>query len=140
MRFTVGVRVQSRVSLDWRRTFSRRSHAYVVGFKLYHLSARAMSHPLEPYQYEDLPTQTSFRVFELLPGQEGDPVTCLLHILNWSDPREYEAISYAWGDPSATAPVACHGKRLEVTQNLHRGLTHLRLQDRSRFLWADAIW
>lgn len=98
-----------------------------------------MAHPLEPYQYEDLPTQTSFRVIELLPGQESNPVSCLLHIVDWSNPLEYEAISYAWGDPSAIAPVTCHGKRLEVTRNLHRGLTHLRLQDRSRFLWADAI-
>ena len=104
------------------------------------LSARAMAHPQELYQYEDLPTQTSFRVMELLPGQESNPVSCLLHIVDWSNPLEYEAISYAWGNPSARAPITCHGKRLEVTQNLHRGLTHLRLQDRSRFLWVDAIW
>ena len=98
-----------------------------------------MAHPQELYQYEDLPTQTSFRVMELLPGQEGNPVSCLLHIVDWSNPLEYEAISYAWGNPSARTLITCHGKRLEVTQNLHKGLTHLRLQDRSRFLWADAI-
>ena len=94
----------------------------------------------EPYQYEGLPTQTSFRVIELLPGEEGNSVSCLLHVADWSNPLEYEAISYAWGDPNARAPVNCHGKRLEVTQNLHRGLTHLRFRDRSRFLWADALW
>jgi Heterokaryon incompatibility protein (HET) len=104
------------------------------------LSAKAMAHPLEPFQYEDLPTQTSFRVIELLPGQGDSPVSCLLHIMDWSNPLEYEAISYAWGDPSARAPVTCHGKRVEVTQNLHWGLTHFRLQDRSRFLWVDSIW
>lgn len=98
-----------------------------------------MVYPLEPYQYEDLPTQTSFRVIELLAGQEGNLVSCLLHVVDWSNPLEYEAISYAWGDPSARAPVSCHGKTLEVTHNLRLGLTHVRLQDRSRFLWADAI-
>lgn len=99
-----------------------------------------MAHPLEPYQYEVLPTQTSFRVIELLPGQQGNPIACLLHIGDWSNPLKYEAISYAWGDTSARAPITCHGKRLEVTQNLHRGLIQFRLQDRSRFLWVDAIW
>jgi hypothetical protein len=91
------------------------------------LSPRAMAYPLEPYQYEDLPTQPSFSVIVLLPGQEGNPVSCLLHIVDWSNSLGCEAISYAWGDLSARAPVTCHGKRLEMTQNLHRGLTQLRL-------------
>lgn len=104
------------------------------------LSPKMSEYPLNPYQYEDLPTQTSFRVVELLPGKEGDPVSCSLHAVSWSNPLEYEAISYAWGDPNARAPVTCDGKRVEVTQNLHRGLIHLRFQDRSRFLWADALW
>jgi Heterokaryon incompatibility protein (HET) len=95
---------------------------------------------LEPYRYNDLPTQTSFRVIELLPGEEGNPVSCLLHVVDWSNPLEYEAISYAWGDPNARAEVSCHGKGLEVTHNPHRGLKHLRSQNRSRFLWADALW
>jgi hypothetical protein len=97
-------------------------------------------HEDEPYQYEDLPNPTSFRVVELLPGKEGDPVSCLLHVIDWSNRLEYEAVSYAWGDPNARAPIICDGKIIEVTQNLHRGLNHLRFQDRSRFLWADAIW
>ena len=97
-------------------------------------------HEDEPYQYGDLPSPTSFRVAELLPGKEDDPISCLLHVVDWSNWLEYEAISYAWGDPNARASIICDGKIIEVTQNLHRGLTHLRFQDRSRFLWADAIW
>jgi Heterokaryon incompatibility protein (HET) len=97
-----------------------------------------MAHPLKPYQYKNLPTP--FRVMELLPGQEGDPVSCLLHIVDLCNPPEYEAVSYAWGDPSDKAEVTCDEKSLLVTKNLQKGLAHLRLQDRSRFLWADAIW
>ena len=74
-----------------------------------------MAHPLEPCQYEDLPTQTSFRVIELLPGQESNLVSCLLYFAYWFNPLEYEAISYAWGDPSAKVPVFGHRKGLEVT-------------------------
>ena len=97
-------------------------------------------HPLKPYQYENLPTKTLVRVAELLPGKEGDPISCSIHVMDWSNPLEYEAVSYAWGDPSAIAPVICDGKTLEVTRSLYIGLTHLRFQDRSRFLWADALW
>lgn len=99
-----------------------------------------MAQPSENYRYGNLPTQTSFRVLELLPGLEGDHVSCILHIVDWSNPVEYEAISYAWGDPNDRQPLTCNGSGLDVTRNLYTGLTHLRLQDRSRFLWADAIW
>jgi hypothetical protein len=94
----------------------------------------------ELYNYEELPTETSYRVLELLPGKGNDPISCLLHVTDWESPLEYEAISYAWGDPKVTAPVNVHDKMVEVTVNLHTGLEHLRYQDQSRFLWADALW
>ncbi len=99
-----------------------------------------MAQAREPYQYEIMPTQASFRVLELLPGQEGDPVSCLLHHVDWSTPVEYEAISYAWGDQNDIKWVTCQEREVKVTRNLYSGLSHLRLQNRSRILWADAIW
>lgn len=98
--------------------------------------------PLESYQYEDLPQppQGTFRIVELLPGDKGDMVSCLLHVADWSKPPEYEALTYAWRDHNAKAPILCHGIQIEVTQSLHGGLTHLRYQDRSRLLFADAPW
>ena len=99
--------------------------------------------PTELYQYADLPNETSFRVLELLPGKDDDPISCLLHMADRSQPSNvppFEAISYAWGDPTIKAPVICHGKRVNVTQNLHCALTHFRHHDRSRFMWADALW
>src|SRR6266480_5134893 len=96
--------------------------------------------PPSPYQFADLQTETSFRVLELLPGRGDAPISCLLHLADWNRPPEYEAVSYAWGDPNLRAPIKCHGKRLEVGRNLHSGLTHLRLPDRSRILWIDCLW
>ena len=104
------------------------------------LAPGVSGYPSKSYQHEDLPTQTSFRVVELLPGEEDDPIFCLLHVVDWSNPREYEALSYAWGDPNARVTVTCHGERLEVTKNLRDGLSHIRYPDRSRFLWVDALW
>jgi hypothetical protein len=92
------------------------------------------------YEYMNLPTENSFRVLELLPGREHDPISCHLLPADWSNVPSYEAVSYAWGNPELTAPVLCHGKRVNVTQNLHNALTQLRHQDQSRLLWADALW
>jgi hypothetical protein len=97
---------------------------------------------LEPYEYENLPNPppASFRVAELLPGKDGDAVTCLLRQIDWSNLPEYEALSYTWGDINARATVICKGKRVEVTQSLYGALAHLRYQDRSRLVYADALW
>jgi len=99
--------------------------------------------PTEPYQYGDLPTETAFRVLELLPGKGNDPISCFLHLADRSQPSTFppfEAVSYAWGNPRIKVPVICHGKRVDVTPNLHSALVHFRYHDRSRFMWADAIW
>jgi Heterokaryon incompatibility protein (HET) len=95
---------------------------------------------LEHYQYEDIHTQGSFRVLELLPGKDNEPISFLLLKVDWTDPPEYEAVSYTWGDPNAKVTIICHGKKLEVGRNIHNGLTHLRFPDRSRILWIDCLW
>ena len=97
---------------------------------------------LESYTYDDLPDPppATFRIAEILPAEVSDPVTCLLHIVDWSNLPEYEALSYTWGDANARATIICEGKTLSVTQNLYGALEHLRHKDRSRFVYADALW
>jgi hypothetical protein len=90
--------------------------------------------------YEALPTHTSFRLLELLPEEDGQSIACTLRNVDWAKSPKYEAVSYAWGDPKARAPVIVNGRRLDVTVSLHTALKHLRYRDRSRVLWADAIW
>jgi hypothetical protein len=65
--------------------------------------------PQSPYQFVDLQTETSFRVLELLPGRDDAPISSLLHLADWTRPHEYEAVSYAWGDPELKATIKCHG-------------------------------
>lgn len=91
------------------------------------------------YQYEPLPSETSFRVLELLPGEGDDDISYLLHFADWNHPPSYEALSYAWGDIHIKVPTICDGKLLEVTPNLHDGLRQLRRGRCSRTLWADAV-
>ena len=105
-----------------------------------HPSVKMVEHSSETYHYEDLPTETSIRVIELLPGKAGDIVSCLLHVVDWLNPRQYDALSYTWGNPHEKVPIICHGKKLEVPVNLHTALTRFRYEDRSRYLWTDALW
>ncbi len=93
----------------------------------------------EPYQYTSLPTKSSFRVLELLAGTETNAVTFRLHLADWNDPLQYEAISYAWGDTRIKVPTICDDRVLQVTPNLRRGFCKMRYRDRSRYLWADAV-
>lgn len=69
----------------------------------------------------------------------NDAVNCTLHQVDFENAPKYEAISYPWGDPANKADVLCDGKVITVTQNLKNALLRLRLKDKSRFLWADAI-
>ena len=100
------------------------------------------TNPLATHHYEELPSPPpgSFRIVELLPGTEDDPVSCLLHVVSWPNPPRYEALSYAWGDLNARATIICQGKKIELTQSLYGGLAQLRYQDRSRPVYADALW
>lgn len=95
---------------------------------------------LEPYTYMSLPTPTSIRVAELLPGDGSDPIVCQILTADFTSMPSYEAISYAWGDVNSSRHVICDGKVIKVTENLYSALIHLRFSDKSRYLWADALW
>lgn len=50
--------------------------------------------------------------------------------------RQAKQCTYRLGSPRAVGPA-----RVEAIQNLHSALIiHLRLEDRPRFLWVDALW
>jgi hypothetical protein len=95
---------------------------------------------LRQYQYKHLPSPTAFRVLELLPGKQNEELCYRLHVVDWTDPPNFEAISYAWGDPDLQVSSICDGKELRITPNLRDGLLQFRYADQSRMLWADAVW
>ncbi|KAF7521647.1 hypothetical protein G7054_g12383 [Neopestalotiopsis clavispora] len=51
----------------------------------------------------------------------------------------YEALSYCWGSTKLTNLIHVNDKILPVTSNLFQALGYLRLPDRHRILWIDAI-
>ena len=76
----------------------------------------------------------------LLPGRDRAPLSCSLRIVSLSEPPDYEALSYTWGEPIFSASIECSTEgQLPITENLSTALFHLRLADRLRVLWIDAI-
>ena len=94
----------------------------------------------QAYQYAPLKHDSDIRLLYLLPGSDNAPLSCSLRIVSLSALPVYEAISYTWGEPIFSASIDCFSKgQLPITENLSKALFHLRLGDRIRVLWVDAI-
>jgi hypothetical protein len=88
------------------------------------------------------------RVLQLAPGAGVEPLEGVLmtnvtiKIFSWAwtfGERHYDAISYCWGQSTATKMVYLHGKLLQVTETLHTALQSLRRKDSPVLLWVDQI-
>ncbi|KAM0428837.1 hypothetical protein ACHAPT_006637 [Fusarium lateritium] len=82
-------------------------------------------------QYEYAPLAggpNSIRLLELLPGTRQDDIV-----------RNYEALSYVWGDTTELTPIQINGCTLMITTNLRTALLNIRNLDQPRTLWVDAV-
>jgi hypothetical protein len=95
--------------------------------------------PAERYTYQPLPSPTSFHVLELFPGSKEDSISLRLKTADFGNSLSYEAISYCWGSPNLRALATCEDKLLEITPSLRDALVRMRLPDKLRLLWADAV-
>jgi hypothetical protein len=97
---------------------------------------------LAPYTYTPLQRADSIRLIELLPGGNDSPVRCnIVQIRRNSPTRDYEALSYAWGEPKFTQRLeeAATNTVISITESLHEALQALRNPDTNRWLWVDAV-
>lgn len=83
--------------------------------------------------------QQQIRILRLLPGEWNEPIQCTLYTVYIKAHFPYEALSYAWGDPSDRRPITVDGSLFEVTSNLAAALRRLRTLELARHLWIDAI-
>jgi hypothetical protein len=98
------------------------------------------------FAYESLDSDQadSFRLLSLLPGEDDSPIECtLIHTRRSTPSQPYEALSYAWGDPSFIHEIIVNGLRFPVAQNLQHALRNLRpppsAHGSARTLWVDAL-
>jgi hypothetical protein len=96
------------------------------------------------FHHRLLSSPRSIRLLALLPSLEFQaPLETTLTEAGLDDVSEteksYEALSYVWGSRFGTEPSQRDGKILLVIPNCESALRHLRLKDKTRILWVDAI-
>lgn len=80
------------------------------------------------------------RLMVLARGARDSPIHCTYQVVNLNDETiSYETLSYVWNDEPGTEPIWVEGKAASVTRSLFGALGQLRLVDRERTLWIDAI-
>lgn len=91
------------------------------------------------YRYTSLSDPKHIRLLSLQPGFGEIEVACTLSIVSLTSQPVFEALSYTWGDLSLRVPLKCDAGIASATANLHSALRHLRLADKARVIWVDAL-
>ncbi|KAH8600097.1 heterokaryon incompatibility protein-domain-containing protein [Bisporella sp. PMI_857] len=120
-----------------------------------HSEAPKLSKPVLPFNYEVLPTQTSFRLLDLEANLSIDPhteLTCSLCTYELRDAPSFRALSYTWGppyqnamtgeiddDPNIARHISCSALNIPITYNLFGALWTLREAKITGWLWVDAL-
>jgi hypothetical protein len=95
--------------------------------------------------YSALHEKDEIRLLRIEPGTGPAQVKCSLFHAQLGESPTYDAVSYTWGldnDPGSTKTtlISIDGARtMEVCENLGNALRFLRLKDKARVLWVDAI-
>ncbi|EFZ01831.1 heterokaryon incompatibility protein [Metarhizium robertsii] len=91
-------------------------------------------------EYKPLKPDSGFRLITLQPSSDfSSPIKCELHNVELHNHPSFEALSYVWGQTTETRPIQVGRGMFNATRNLETALRHLRLPDRPRQIWADAI-
>lgn len=84
---------------------------------------------------------TFIRLLQLLPGDMTDSLhgTMFNYPIQQSSSAPYEAFSYTWGTDGKPNAICIDNRAVNITQNLHTALLHLRYRFLPRLLWVDAL-
>ena len=94
--------------------------------------------------YSSLLEKDEIRLLHVEPGIGDAQVRCSLFHARLGESPTYDAVSYMWGpDIGPSSPktlIAIDGGRtMEIQENLANVLKRLRLKDKPRVLWVDAV-
>lgn len=102
--------------------------------------------PSRIFHHSPLRNDISTRLLTLLPGSSEDYLSCLIKETAEDSKQQYEALSYAWGDPVISHVVMIcdymvndEWRPFPITQNLYEALCRLRDPHMPRKLWIDAL-
>ncbi len=93
------------------------------------------------FQYEKPleENKAEIRILTLQPGLFEEPLITNLRMVSLHSDPNFEALSYVWGNGSETKNISINGAVKRITVNLESTLRHLRLVDKPRDIWVDAI-
>ncbi|KAF7187891.1 hypothetical protein HII31_10791 [Pseudocercospora fuligena] len=115
--------------------------AYVYPLVIGDMDDALRSRQGRPFQYENLESQTTFRLLNLRPG-EGEKLECSLHHFTLGSDAcpPYRAISYTWDKEPARHKLQMPGDSvIWIRKNLASALKAMRDKDNDCWLWIDAI-
>lgn len=99
--------------------------------------------PIPTFEYQPLdPDQaTLIRVFVLHGGSGDVPIRgSIIHVDSKTFSSKYEALSYEWKEASDDDPVILASDcNFRIRKNLYDALIQLRLVDKDRYIWIDAL-
>ncbi|TKA63465.1 hypothetical protein B0A55_09737 [Friedmanniomyces simplex] len=78
------------------------------------------------------------RTLTLASHDANGLVACCLNTVRL-DEASYTALSYVWGDPTATKPILVDGGKFQATVNLELALRNLSNDFVGKALWVDAV-
>jgi hypothetical protein len=86
-------------------------------------------------------TSRWIRVLDLKPSRFGseDTIRGSLRVVSLDDNPSYEALSYAWGNPSPSQQIICAEEKLSITTNCYDALRQLRSNLGTTTIWVDSI-
>lgn len=94
------------------------------------------------YQYRPLnSSEGEIRLLHLRPGLPSDPLRCSLkHVRiavseNSRSVPDYEAVSYACGNPTPCRSCIIDGTQVKIPSNAAQALRRFRMPDVTRVLW-----
>jgi hypothetical protein len=93
------------------------------------------------FHYEPLENPVSqIRLVDIIPAQEvTESIRCNLRTFWRNQAPRYTALSYVWGDPTATTTISINSRSINVTTNLELALRCLRSSNDAIPLWIDAL-
>lgn len=151
VRSSLEVALPSRPQGQVHISFDEDGYAEEVTKQTWSSNRKPFSRPPKPEPtwhkrvYRDLDLQNQdedddlIRLLELEQGTSG-PIITHLKVAKLKEIKNgYDALSYTWGKPEPKGFISINGITADIYPNLLDALSSLRLADKNRILWVDAI-
>ncbi|KAH6884401.1 heterokaryon incompatibility protein-domain-containing protein [Thelonectria olida] len=91
------------------------------------------------FVYQSLLHSDSIRLMRIEPGTREEITICLETARLGQISHSYDALSYVWGEITQKVQVRTLDGAIKVRYNLCDALYRLRLPDKPRYVWVDAV-